>query len=73
MRHNKCKALGIMAQEGKRMPARPPDDFYSQRKGETPRAGGTENQKKKKEKQECAWQTCIFMWREKRGGKINLK
>lgn len=60
--------LWVTVQKGKMTPVRPPDRFYSQRKGKKTRAGGMGHQKKKKKKSKRAWQTCMFMWRENREG-----
>lgn len=42
--------LWVTVQKGKMTPVRPPDRFYSQRKGKKTRAGGMGHQKKKKRK-----------------------
>lgn len=56
--------LWVTVQKGKMMPVKPPDRFYSQRKGKKTRAGGTGHQKKKKEKQTCLANMYVHVKRE---------
>lgn len=55
------------------MPARPPDSFYSQRKGKKTRAGGMGHQKEEKEKQTYLANKYVHVKRQYRGKKIEIK